>query len=166
MLLDAMKLAIDFVKRKERVNREFFDDYIEPLFSEFEKTATKYMKLFEADNVSEMKAIRGDYLQARIKVSELTRLYREEFPDELPTKFFEAMYGFFFSKERLSSFGEDYIDAVSRLNPETPERERLKESMVRKQRESWQEAVRCYGEMKLKYKRPISIKPNNRGGRS
>ena len=158
MLIDAMKLAIDFVKRKESVNREFFDDYIEPLFSEFEKTATKYMKLFEADDISEMKTIRSDYLQERIKVSELTRLYKQEFPSQLPTKVFEAMYGFFFSKERLSTFGEDYIDAMSRLNPATPERERLKESMVQKQRESWQEAVRCYGEMKLKYKRPISLK--------
>lgn len=156
-MFTVIKLAIDYVKNKEHNNKEFFDSFIDPLFIEFEDVSKQYMTLFESESIDEMKSIRKGYIQIRQKITELVDVYKSDIKDEKVLDFLNSIRGFFFSHQRVSSFGEDYIDAVSRLAPSDPFRKQLQVDNMKKQQESWQSAVRLYGELKLKYKRPIGI---------
>lgn len=150
-----LNLAIDYVKNKEFNNKEFFDDFIEPLFAEFEDTSKQYMRLFDSESIEEMQSIRQGYIQIRLKITELVDVYKPGIKDEKVRDFLNAIQSFFFSHQRVSSFGEDYIDAVSKLTPSDPQRKQLQIDNIEQQQESWRCAARLYGELKLKYKRPI-----------
>ncbi len=90
--------TIELIKFRQTNNKEYFVLIISPLFIEFEKVAEDYFKLFNSRSTrkSELTKIRDQYLQSRIKVTELANKYGENADDATVLAYFDAIQEFFF----------------------------------------------------------------------
>lgn len=97
-LLKVIDKSIELIKLRQKNDKEFFDLVILPLFIEFEGVAQKYFELANCLDATrdELDEIRKQYLQSRIKVSELVKVYDERTNDIIVSEFFKAIHEFFF----------------------------------------------------------------------
>ncbi len=168
-IVTVLDKTIELIQLKQTNNKEFYILIISPLFIEFEKVAEDYFELFNSYSTrkSELTKVRNQYLQSRIKVTELANKYGENVEDTTVLAFFDSIREFFFVSPILekrdlgSSAGAYFIDLVSgeRERVKLPgdvsqKREELKNNMEIK----WGKVVSIYGELQMKYNLPIGYK--------
>lgn len=159
-MIAAIKLIIDLFKTKEINRRNLFDDFIEPLFIEFESITANYLELFETDSEEELMKIRNMYIQAREKVNILQEIYGEDNDDDDVKNFLNSIHLFFFSIEQpteLMSIGRNYIEVMISSGVKDNFKNQLKQKTKDQQLKAWSNAVKFYGILKSKYKRPIRL---------
>jgi len=163
VILKVIDKAIELVKLREKNKREFFDIVIDPLFNEFEKVSESYFSLFQSRSlpITDLEAIRNEYLQARIKVTELVEVYRKNVKDEDICKFFESIHEFFYGSKYMGMDGEFFQPSKGReyINLVSGRIERKfaidLDAQYEKLQTSWGNTVKLYGVLKKKYKLPI-----------
>jgi len=168
VILKLADKAIELVKLREKNKREFFEIIIDPLFEEFEKVSKSYFLLLQTPKLqkTELEKIRNEYLQTRIKITELVCEYKKTVKDEEINKFFDSIYNFFFEEEPLSvlapkSWGHYYYNLVNEQNNRKNDENfdklltRATDELYERLQTSWGESVKLYGSLKMKYKLPI-----------
>lgn len=165
MILKLLDKTMELVKLKEKNKKEFFDLVIEPLFNEFEKVSKSYFTLYQnnSQSISNLKVIRNDYIQDRIKITALVDGYSKEIADDDVCKFFESIKIFFYGSNYVPGINGNpdhsqgweilhkhhrEIDKGNKLNSEL-------EAQYEKMQSSWRNVVMFYGVLKNKYKLPI-----------
>jgi hypothetical protein len=159
-MLDAIKFLIELFKTKEINRKNLFDDFMEPLFVEFESTTAKYLKLFDSESIEELNKIRNEYIQTREKITVLQDVYLKDNDDDDVKNFLVSIHKFFFSPNYLNetnSIGENYIEVMTRSDLRKDFKNRLRQETKEQQLQAWTEAVKFYGISKSKYKRPIKF---------
>jgi hypothetical protein len=166
-LLKVIEKGIDLVNAKQNNDKQYFELIVKPLFSEFEKVAAEYFKLFRTRgiNANEAEGIRNGYLQSRIKITELAKIYQEQSGSTELIDFFKSLSEFFYGnfyvpEEACRSDGLYYINIL------TGERKfsnftRKPKSLMEVQnvlQDRWKKVVSIFGSLQLKYGTPIGYK--------
>jgi hypothetical protein len=166
-LLKVIEKSIDLINAKQNNDKQYFELIVKPLFIDFEKVAAEYFKLFSARgiNANEAEGIRNVYLQSRIKITELAKIYQEKSKNTELIDFFKSVSEFFYGnfyvpEEACRSDGLYYINILTG--------ERKFSSFVRKPKslmemhnalqDRWIKVVGIYGGLQFKYGTPIGYK--------
>jgi hypothetical protein len=156
---ELIKLIVKLIESKEANRRNFFDDFVEPLFLEVESMTDKYKKLFESESNDDLNKIRNEYIQSREKITALIEVYRKH-EDPLVSEFLESVHDLFFSVEagsKYQSIGKSYIEIMISPHLNLDTKTKIREELSNEHLKKWNNVVKGYGEIKFKYKQPIKI---------
>ncbi len=148
--------VIDLLKQKEISKKKYFDEFIEPLFVEYEEVVDKYLQLTSSESIEELNQVRDSYIQARIKISGFVKTYLRAEINRDFIELLDCIQSFFFQPGNgARSEGADYIDEI--ICSSKHNQHKIKEYFRNQQLETWRYSVEAYSELKLKYKSPFTL---------